>query len=349
MLPAAFTIRRFGAAVLVATVGLVGLRADEPQSPPIQISGGGATFPYPLYSAWFAQYAEAKPEVRIVYQSIGSGAGIKQLIDLFIFFGATDTPMTEDELLAAPGRIVHLPTVVGAVVPIYNIPGVSATLKFNGRLLADIFLGKVTNWNDAAIAQLNPGVALPPIEITPVYRAESSGTSMIWSDFLSKTSPEWKRLVGATRVVKLPVGVSARGSEGVSAMVKQTAGGIGYVELIYATRNGIAQGQVENAEGEFMSPSIAAIAAAADAAVSKMPRDLRVSITNAPGKGVYPISSFTWILLYESVGDKRQSQHMVQFMRWALSEGQRLAPSLGYAPLPAEILQLNAALLNRVH
>ena len=238
---------------------------------------------------------------------------------------------------------------VGAVVPIYNLPGLSAELKFNGSLLADIFLGKVTNWNDAAIARLNPGVSLPPIEITPVYRAESSGTSMIWSDFLSKTSPEWKRLVGATRIVKIPVGVSARGSEGVSALVKQTAGAIGYVELIYATRNGIAQGQVQNAGGEFMSPSIAAIAAAANAAVSKMPRDLRLSITNAPGTGVYPISSFTWILLYESIGDRRQSQHMVEFMRWALSEGQRLAPSLGYAPLPAEIVKLDAALLNRVH
>jgi len=348
MLPLTFTLRRFLLAVLTAASALVGLHAYERQSSPIQISGGGATFPYPIYSAWFEEYAEVKPEIRINYQSVGSGAGIKQLIDLFVCFGATDTPMTEDELLAAPGRIVHLPTVVGAVVPIYNIPGLSAQLKFDGSLLADIFLGKVTNWNDPAVARLNAGISLPPIEITPVSRAESSGTSMIWSDFLSKTSPTWKRLVGATRIVKIPVGVSARGSEGVSALVKQTAGAIGYVELIYATRNGIAQGQVQNAEGEFMSPSVAAIAAAADAAVSRMPRDLRVSITNAPGKGVYPISSFTWILLYESVGDRVQRQQMAEFMRWALNEGQRLAPSLGYAPLPAAIVKLDTALLNRV-
>jgi phosphate transport system substrate-binding protein len=270
------------------------------------------------------------------------------LTDLFIFFGATDTPMTEDELLAAPGRIVHLPTVVGAVVPIYNIPGVSAELKFSGTVLADIFLGKITNWNDPVIARLNAGVSLPPIEITPVYRSDSSGTSMIWSDFLTKTSPEWRRLVGATRNIKIPVGSSTRGSEGISALVKQTAGAIGYVEVIYATRNGIAQGQVQNAEGEFMSPSIAAISAAANAAIARMPKDLRVSITNAPGKGVYPISSFTWILLYESVGDRTQRSRMVEFMRWALSDGQRLAPSLGYAPLPAEIVKLETALLARV-
>jgi phosphate transport system substrate-binding protein len=314
----------------------------------LQISGGGATFPYPIYSAWFEEYAKTKPGVQINYQSIGSGAGIRQLTDLFIFFGATDTPMTEDELLAAPGRIFHLPTVVGAVVPIYNVPGLPPDLKFNGPLLADIFLGKITNWNDPAIARLNGGVSLPPIEITPVYRSESSGTSMIWSDFLAKTSPEWTRLVGATRTIKIPVGISARGSEGVSALVKQTAGAIGYVEVIYAKRNAIAQGQVQNAEGEFMSPSIPAIAAAARAALGKMPHDLRVSITNAPGKGVYPLSSFTWLLLYDSPGDRRRCAGMVAFMRWALSDGQRFAPDLGYAPLPPEMVTLEMALLKRI-
>jgi phosphate transport system substrate-binding protein len=199
-----------------------------------------------------------------------------------------------------------------------------------------------------AIARLNSGVSLPPIAITPVYRAESSGTSMIWSDFLSKTSPEWRRLVGATRVLKVPAGMPVRGSEGVSALVKQTAGAIGYVEVIYATRNGIAQGQVQNAEGEFVSPSIDAISAAARAAVGRMPRDLHVSITNAPGRGVYPISSFTWILLYESPGDRVRSARMVAFMRWALGDGQRLAPAFGYAPLPDEIVQLTTARLNRI-
>ena len=274
--------------------------AAQPIRQDLEIVGGGATFPYPVYSAWFDEYAKTAPGLAIRYQSIGSGAGIRQLTDQFTFFGATDTPMTEDELLAAPRRIAHLPTVVGAVAPVYNVPGLTAELKFSGPVLADIFLGKITNWNNPEIAALNPGVVLPPLEITPVYRAESSGTSLIWSDYLSKTSADWRRLVGATRVLKIPAGISSRGSEGVSALVKQTAGAIGYVEDIYAERNAIARGQVRNAEGEFVAPSIAAITAAAEAAIPRMPRDLRVSITNAPGKGVYPISSFTWILLYRA-------------------------------------------------
>jgi phosphate transport system substrate-binding protein len=335
--------------MLATVVALaLGLPPAGPSAQAVEISGGGATFPYPIYSKWFEEYVKVKPDVRIAYQSIGSGAGIRQLTDQFVFFGATDTPMTEDELLAAPRRIVHLPTVVGAVVPIYNIPGVASELKFSGPVLADIFLGKITNWNDPAIARLNGSAALPPIEITPIYRSESSGTSMIWSDFLAKTSPEWRRLVGATRVMKIPTGMSARGSEGVSALVRQTAGAIGYVEVIYARRSAFAQGQVQNAEGEFVSPTIAAMSAAAAAAIAKMPRDLRVSITNAPGKGVYPISSFTWILLYEHSGDRTRSARMVEFMRWALSEGQKIAPDLGYAPLPAEIITLETALLNRI-
>jgi phosphate transport system substrate-binding protein len=339
---------RSTSAVVLAAAAVVAWRPATPAAQPVEIAGAGATFPYPIYSAWFAEYAKTRSDFRVTYQSIGSGAGIRQLTDLFVFFGATDTPMTEDELLAAPRRIVHLPTVVGAVAPVYNIPGVATGLKFSGPLLADIFLGKITNWNDPAVARLNPGVALPPVEITPVYRAESSGTSLIWSDFLSKTSTDWRRLVGATRTIKVPTGISTRGSEGVSALVKQTAGAIGYVEVIYARRNAIALGQVQNAAGEFVSPSIAAIAAAADAAVGKMPGDLRVSITNAPGSGVYPIASFTWILLYENPGDRARSQRMVEFLRWAFSEGQRLAPDLGYAPLPPEIVKMTTARLNRV-
>ena len=337
-------IRLLGALAAAAMLAWPALPAAQA----VDITGAGATFPYPIYSAWFAEYAKTKPDFRVNYQSIGSGGGIRQLTDLFVFFGATDTPMTEDELLAAPRRIVHVPTVVGAVAPVYNIPGVSSELRFSGPVLADIFLGKITNWNDPAIARLNSGVALPPIEITPIYRAESSGTSMIWSDFLSKTSPEWRRLVGATRVMKIPTGNAARGSEGVSALVKQTAGAIGYVEVIYARRNAIAQGQVQNAEGEFVSPSIEAISAAGHAAIGSMPRDLRVSITNAPGRGVYPISSFTWILLYESSGDRMRSARMVEFLRWALADGQRLAPDLGYAPLPADVVKLANAVLNRI-
>jgi len=315
------------------------------------IVGAGATFPYPIYSEWFAEYAKVRPDVEITYQSIGSGGGIRQLTDQYVFFGATDAPMLEQELIDAPARIVHIPTVVGAVVPVYNVPGVQAELKFSGPLLADIFLGRVTNWNDPAIAKLNDGLTLPPIEISPVFRADSSGTSFVWSDFLTKVSPEWRRLVGANRLSTLPFGVhAAGGSEGVSGVVRQTRGAIGYVELTYATRNGLAVGLVQNSEGEFVRASIASMTAAASAAsaAGRMPRDLRVSITNAPGKGVYPIASFTWLLLYESPGDRRRSRMMVDFITWALTEGQTRAPALGYAPLPPAIVPLVKEALGRI-
>jgi phosphate transport system substrate-binding protein len=334
--------------VAIVAAGMLLARSAGPAAQAVEITGAGATFPYPIYSAWFDEYTRTHTDLRISYQSIGSGDGIRQLRDLFVFFGATDTPMTEDELLAAPRRIVHLPTVVGAVSPIYNVPGVSRELNFSGPVLADIFLGKITNWNDPAIARLNANVTLPPVEITPVYRAESSGTSMIWSDYLAKTSPDWRRLVGATRTIKLPSGMTAKGSEGTSALVKHTVGAIGYVEVIYARRNEIAQGRVQNAEGELVGATLESISAAANAAIGKMPRDLRVSITNAPGRGAYPISSFTWLLLYESSGDRERSTKLVNFITWALSDGQRMAPDLGYAPLPEPIVELVRAMLKRV-
>ena len=338
--------KRLAAAAFAAAVAAAPAQTDAQQT---TIVGAGATFPYPIYSAWFAEYAKVKPDVAITYQSIGSGAGIRQLTDQFVFFGATDAPMVEQELLDAPARLVHVPTVVGAVVPVYNVPGVPRELKFSGPLLADIFLGRVTNWNDPAIARLNEGVALPPIEISPVFRADSSGTSFIWSDFLSKVSPEWRRRVGANRLSTLPFGLRAPGgSEGVSAVVRQTRGAIGYVELTYATRNGLDIGLVQNREGEFVRASIASMSAAATAAVGRMPRDLRVSITNAPGRGVYPIASFTWLLLYENPGDRQRSRLMVDFITWALGEGQTRAPDLGYAPLPAPILPLVREALGRI-
>ncbi len=234
-------------------------------------------------------------------------------------------------------------------MPVYNIPNVTAELKFSGPLLADIFLGRITNWNDPAIARLNDGIALPPLEISPVFRADSSGTAFVWSDFLSKVSPEWRRLVGANRLSTLPVGLSAKGgSEGVSAIVRQTRGAIGYVELTYATRNGLDVGLVRNSEGEFVRASIESMSAAAAAAAGSMPRDLRVSITNAPGKGVYPVASFTWLLLYERPGDRRRGRMMVDFIKWALTEGQTRAPALGYAPLPASVIPLAQGVLARV-
>jgi phosphate transport system substrate-binding protein len=344
VLPA--SLLRVLALVLLVTVAITA--QTSPIQRTLQINGAGATFPYPIYAAWFAAYAKLKPEAQINYLSIGSGAGIQQLTDQIVFFGATDTPMIEDEIVEAPGRILHLPTVLGGVVPIYNLPGVKDELKFDGAVLADIYLGKIRNWSDPAIARLNEGVTLPPYDITVVARAESSGTSFIWTDYLTKVSQEWRRYFGPTKNLNLPIGISARGSEGVSAVVNQTPGTIGYVELGYAIRNKNVMGSVQNMEGEFVRASTDTIAAAATAAVARMPRDFRVSITNAPGKGVYPIASFTWLLLYERPRDRARSQIMVEFMRWALADGQKFAPALGYAPLPAEIVTLEMGALETI-
>ena len=336
-------LRRY---VAIAVLAAVATAAAQTQA--TTITGAGATFPYPIYSRWFDEYEKRTPQVRFSYQSIGSGGGIRQLTDEFVFFGATDAPMLEEELLAAPARIVHIPTVVGAVVPVYNVPGVPRGLKFTGTLLADMFLGRITNWNDPAIARVNEGIVLPPLEITPVFRADSSGTSYVWSDFLSKVSPEWRRQVGANRLSTVPHGLSVKGgSEGVSGTVTQTRGAIGYVELTYAVRNGLATGAVQNSAGQFVRASVESIKAAADAAVGRMPRDLRVSITNAPGNGAYPATSFTWMLLYEN-GDRRRSRLMVDFLKWALSDGQAMAPELGYAPLPPAIVTLATEALGKI-
>src|SRR5262245_50649342 len=304
-----------------------------------QINGAGATFPNPIYSKWFDEYHKLKPDVAINYQSVGSGAGIRQMTAQTVFFGATDGPMTDQQQLDAPGKILHLPTVLGAVLPIYNLPGVTAELKFSGPLLADIFLGKVTKWNDPAIEKLNTGVKLPATDITVVHRSDGSGTSYIWNDFLAKVSPEWKTRVGVATSVNWPAGVGGKGNEGVAGLVQQTPGSIGYVELIYALQNKIAYGVVQNSEGEFVRASIEAVTAAANAAVKDMPKDFRVSITNPPGKGVYPIASFTWLLFYQSPRDKAQAKAMVDFMKWALTDGQKYASDLGYAPLPQEIVK----------
>jgi len=309
-----------------------------------QINGAGATFPAPIYSKWFSEYGKLK-NVAINYQPLGSGAGIRQLTNQTVFFGATDGPMTVDQLQSAPGKILHLPTVLGAVVPIYEVPGVDAELKFTGPLIADIFMGKILKWSDPAIAKLNPGVKLPDADITVVHRSDGSGTSYIFADYLAKVSPEWAKTVGVSTAVKWPVGLGGKGSEGVSGLVKQTPGSIGYVELVYALQNKIDYGTVQNSAGEFVKASIPSVTAAAAAAVKAMPKDFRVSITNAPGKGVYPMASFTWLLFYENPKDKAQGKAMVDFMKWALTDGQKYATALGYAPLPAEIVQLEMAAL----
>jgi phosphate transport system substrate-binding protein len=288
------------------------------------------------------------PDVAINYQSVGSGAGIRQITSQTVFFGATDGPMTSEQLLAAPGKIFHFPTVLGAVVPVYNIPNVRAELKFSGPLLADIFLGKVTKWNDPAIAKLNAGATLPATDITVVHRSDGSGTTYIWVDYLAKVSPEWKNKVGVGQSPNWPAGIGGKGNEGVSGLVTQTPGAIGYVELIYALQNKISYGPVQNMAGEFVKATVESVTAAAAEAVAKMPPDFRVSITNAPGKSAYPISSFTWLLLYENPKDKAQSKVMVDFMKWALGDGQKLAAGLGYAPLPDGVVKLELAQLAKV-
>jgi phosphate transport system substrate-binding protein len=334
---------RLAAVVLGAVLAAVPAFAQKQQ-----INGAGATFPYPIYSKWFSEYNKLHPDIEINYQSIGSGGGIKQLSNQTVFFGATDGPMTQDQILAAPGKVLHLPTVLGGVVPIYNVPGVDAELKFSGKVLADIILGKIAKWNDPAIASLNPGVKLPGTDITVAHRSDGSGTTYIFVDYLSKVSPDFKQKVGVATAVRWPVGVGGKGNEGVAGLVKQTPGTIGYVELIYALQNKIDYGSVQNTEGEFVRCSIDSVTAAAAVAAGKMPADFRVSITNAPGKGVYPISSFTWMLLYESPRDKAKSRIMMDFMKWALTEGQKYAKDLGYAPLPGNVVQLELEALKRI-
>jgi phosphate transport system substrate-binding protein len=329
----------FGATLLIAS----GAFAQK-----VQINGAGATFPNPIYTKWFDEYHKSHPNVEINYASIGSGGGIRQLTAGTVFFGASDGPMTTDQIFAAGAKIIHLPTVLGGVVPVYEIPGVTGELRFTGRVLADIFLGKITKWNDPAIKSLNPGVSLPNLDITVVHRSDGSGTSYIWCDYLSKVSPDYKKTVGVATSVNWPAGVGAKGNEGVAGLVKQTPGAIGYVELIYALQNKIPYGSVQNAAGEFVRASTETVSNAAAQAAKAMPKDFRVSITNAPGKDVYPVSSFTWLLFWEAPKDKVRAKIMGDFVRWALTDGQRYTTNLGYAPLPKEVVALEMDALNRL-
>jgi phosphate transport system substrate-binding protein len=322
--------------------------ATAPRATQRVINGAGATFPYPIYSKWFDEYGKTHPEVRINYQSIGSGGGIKQLISQTVSFGATDGPMTEEQLKAAPGPILHFPTVLGGVVPIYHLEGVTQPIRFTGQTLADIYLGKIKKWNDAALAKINPGVKLPSTEIAVVHRSDGSGTTYIFVDFLSKVSPEFKQKVGVSTSVNWPTGIGAKGNEGVSGFVKQTPGAVGYVELIYASRNNIAYGSVQNKAGEFVTASLDAVTAAAGSAAASMPDDFRVSITNPDGKGAYPIASFTWILLYQNPTDQESARTIVDFMKWALTDGQRFAAPLGYAPLPQPVVEKELPALQKI-
>jgi phosphate transport system substrate-binding protein len=312
------------------------------------LNGAGATFPNPMYSKWFSEYHKLHPNIEINYQSIGSGGGIRQVIASTVDFGASDGPMTDEQLKEAKTKILHFPTVLGADVPAYNIPGVTAELKFTPEALAGIFLGKITKWNDKAITSANPGVSLPDRDIVIVHRSDGSGTSYIWTDYLSKVSPEWQSQVGKGTSVKWPVGLGGKGNEGVAGMVRQLPGSLGYVELIYAVQNNIAYGSVKNAAGNFVKASLESVTAAA-ASAPKMPPDFRVSITNAPGKDAYPISSFTWLLIPEQSKDAAKGKILADFLNWMITDGQKMTAALSYAPLPDAVVQKEKEAVKMVH
>jgi phosphate transport system substrate-binding protein len=300
-----------------------------------KLTGAGATFPYPIYSKWFSEYSAAHPGVQINYQSIGSGGGIRQVTAGTVDFGASDGPMTDEQLAASKIKLIHIPTVLGAVVPIFNVPGVN-DLKFSADVLADIFLGKINNWNDARIAKDNPGARLPNQKIIVVHRSDGSGTSYIYTDFLSKVSSDWANGPGKGTAINWPVGVGGKGNEGVAGLVRQLPGAVGYVELIYALQNHISYGSVKNPAGNFVKASIAGVTEAA-ASIKKMPADYRVSITNAPGADTYPISSFTWLLIPIHSTDQAKGKVLKDLLSWIVNSGESEVASLSYAPLPPAV------------
>jgi len=300
------------------------------------LNGAGATFPNPMYSKWFSEYHKIHSDLQVNYQAIGSGGGIRQVLAGTVDFGASDMPMTDKQLQEAKTKILNIPTVLGADVPAYNIPGVTAELKFTPEALAGIFLGKISKWNDKAITAANPGVNLPDKDIIVVHRSDGSGTTFIWVDYLSKISPEWKSQVGADTSVKWPIGMGGLHNDGVAGMIRQLPGSIGYVELIYAVQNNIPYGSVRNSAGVFVKASLESVTAAA-ASAPKMPPDFRVSITNAPGKDAYPISSFTWLLIPAQSKDPAKGKILADFLGWMVTDGQKLTSALSYAPLPDNV------------
>ena len=300
-----------------------------------KLTGAGATFPYPIYSKWFSEYSAAHPGVEINYQSIGSGGGIRQVTAGLVDFGASDGPMTDEQLAASKVKLIHIPTVLGAVVPIFNVPGIN-DIKFSGDVLADIYLGKITMWNDARVAKDNPGVKLPDQKIIVVHRSDGSGTTYIWTDYLSKVSSDWASGPGKGTSPSWPVGVGGKGNEGVAGLVRQLPGAIGYVELIYALQNKISFGEVKNAAGNWERASIAGVTEAA-ASVKQIPADYRVSITNAPGKDAYPISSFTWLLIPVHSTDPAKGKVIKDMLSWIINSGENEVTALSYAPLPKAV------------
>jgi len=314
----------------------------------ILLNAAGATFPYPIYSKWFDVYHQKDPNVQINYQSIGSGGGIRQLLAGTVDFGASDGPMSDEQLKEAKFKILHFPTVLGAVIPIYNVSGVSGELNFTQKAVAGIYLGTITKWNDPEIAKANSGVNLPASDIVVVHRADGSGTSYIFTDFLSKVSDDWKNKVGKGTSVQWPVGLGGKGNEGVSGLVKQTPGSVGYVELIYAIQNKLGYAKVKNSSGTFVKPDLASVTAAAAAASKEMPADFRVSITNSSGKEAYPISSYTWLLVPSKIADPAKKKAITDFLNWMLGDGQNMVEALAYAKLPKPVVDMEKKAIAKV-
>ena len=316
------------------TLPFLGLICASAVSAQMTINGAGATFPYPIYSKWFDDYAKVDPSVRFNYQSIGSGGGQKQILAQTVDFGASDGPMSDDNLAKAPGKLLHIPTVAGADVVAYNLPG-NPVLKLDPDAIAGVFLGQIKKWNDPKIAALNPGIKLPYQDIVVVHRSDGSGTTYIWTDYLSKISSEWKQKVGTNTSVNWPTGLGGKGNEGVAGQIKQTPGALGYVELIYAVQNKMPYADMKNASGEFMKASLESITAAM--ATAQIPDDFRFSMTNAPGKDAYPIAGATWLLVYEQQKDPMKGKKLVEFLKWAMKDGEKMARDLQYAPLPEKV------------
>lgn len=334
--------------IVALTVALLDCTAGAAHAQ-LQLNGAGATFPYPMYSKWFSLYAKVDPSARFNYQSIGSGGGIKQVSEQTVDFGASDGPMTDEQLAAAKGGpILHVPTVMGAVVLTYNLDGVPTGLKLTPEVIADIFSGRIVKWNDSAIAKANPGVALPATDIVVVHRSDGSGTSYIFTDYLSKVSPNWRDKVGRGTAVSWPVGLGGKGNEGVTGLVKQTPASIGYVELIYAKSNDLPFAVVQNKAGQFVTPSLDSVTAAAASSAAAMPDDFRVSITDAAGPDAYPIAGMTWLLVYQKQADAEKGKKLVAFLDWALGDGQKAAPELHYAPLPPAVAAKAKASLGKI-
>ena len=330
----------------LSMIGLA-LVTVAPAEAQMLMNGAGATFPYPIYSKWFDEYTKVDPEVRFNYQSIGSGGGIRQITERTVDFGATDGPMTDEQLKKAPGELFHIPTVQGAVVATYNLPG-QPKLNFTGQVLAEIFLGKITQWSDERIKSLNPSVNLPNQPIVVVHRSDGSGTTYIWVDYLSKVSSEWAQKVGKGTSVNWPVGLGGKGNEGVAGQVKNTPGALGYVELAYAITNKLPTGAVKNQAGKFVEATIESTTAAAAGAAGNMPDDFRVSLTNAPGDQAYPIASFTWLLVYRDQANEAKGKALVKFLWWAIHDGQKYPGALLYAPLPAPVVKQLEARIKQI-